>query len=79
MDAFGETALTGYGKTILARETSGKGATGGTSEMGKTRGAQSVHVAPVALDVPVARLRALADCFSILLQAPVESGWRRNP
>jgi hypothetical protein len=31
-------------------------------------GAQSVHVSPVALDVPVARLRALADCFSILLK-----------
>ena len=46
-------------------ETSGKGATGGTSEMGKTRGGQSVHVAPLALVVPVA-LERLAAFFSIL-------------
>ena len=38
VDAFGEMALAGCEKTMLACQTSVKGATGGTSEMGKTRG-----------------------------------------
>ena len=58
MDAFGETALAGCEKTMLACQTRGKGATGGTSEMGKTRGS------PVC---PRRALVRLAYSSSILL------------
>ena len=58
VDAFGEMALAGCEKTMLACQTSVKGATGGTSEMGETRGS------PVC---PRRALVRLAYSSSILL------------